>query len=59
MLRTLSVEAPVQFAPGQSPTLAMTTAMPGWNGAPFTLAAARADICCGLPVQVNPVWVVP
>ena len=59
MLRTLSVEAPVQFAPGQSDTLAMTTAMPGRNGAPFTLAAARADTCCGLPVQVNPVWVVP
>ena len=59
MLRTLSVEAPVQFAPGQSPTLAMTTAMPGRNGAPFTLAAARADTCCGLPVQVNLVWVAP
>lgn len=59
MLRTLSVEAPVQFAPGQSPALAMTTAMPGRNGAPFTLAAARADTCCGLPVQVNLVWVAP
>jgi hypothetical protein len=59
MLRTLSVEAPVQFAEGQSPTLAVTTAMPGRNGAPFTLAAARADTCCGLPVQVNLVWVAP
>jgi hypothetical protein len=37
----------------------MTTAMPGRNGAPFTLAAARADTCCDLPVHVNPVWVVP
>jgi hypothetical protein len=59
MLRTLSVEAPVQFAEGQSPTLAVTTAMPGRNGAPATLAAARADTCCGLPVQVNLVWVAP
>lgn len=33
--------------------------MPGRNGAPFTLAAARAVTCCGLPVHVNPVWVAP
>ena len=54
MLRTLSLEACVQFAPGQSVTLAWTTAMPRRNGAPFTLAAARPDSRCGLPVQVNP-----
>jgi hypothetical protein len=59
MLRTLSIEAPVQLAEGQSPTLAMTTAMPGRNGAPFTLAAARADTCCGLPLHVKLVWVAP
>jgi hypothetical protein len=59
MLSTVSIEAPVQFAEGQSPTLAMTRAMPGRNGAPLTLAAARAATCWGLPVQVNLVWVAP
>jgi len=59
MLKTLLVDAPAQFAPGQSDRLAMTAAVLGRKGAPFTLAAARAVICCGFPVQVNPVWVVP
>jgi hypothetical protein len=54
MLRTLSDEAPVQFAPGQSVRLACTTAVPSRNGAPFTLAAARPDSRCGLPVHVKP-----
>jgi hypothetical protein len=54
MLRTLSVDAEVQFAPGQSLTPAWITAMPRRNGAPYTSAAARPDSCCGLPVQVKP-----
>jgi hypothetical protein len=54
MLRTLLVEAEVQFAPGQSVTVAWTTATPSRNGAPFTSAAARPDSRCGLPVHVNP-----
>src|ERR1700722_12572811 len=53
-LRTLSVEASVQFAPGQSATEAWIRAMPRRNGAPFTLAAARSDSRCGLPVHLNP-----
>jgi hypothetical protein len=43
----------VQFAPGQSVTVAWT-AMPRPNGAPFTVAAARPDSRCGLPVQMDP-----
>jgi hypothetical protein len=45
IFRTLSVEAEVQFAPGQSRTLAWTKATPAWNGAPLALAANRYDSC--------------
>ena len=47
------METEVQFAPGQSRTLAWTKATPAWNGAPLALAANRYDSCCGLPVQLN------